>query len=64
MHEAHWLECDLCKCEWIGHPYREDGYTEKCPECNSEEFYIGKLHRAPLGTLWLVLLVPNFMFFC
>lgn len=58
-----WLECDICKHEWIGTPYAQE-YTEKCPECNSEEFQIGSEHTPfRIQSFWVVILIPNFLLF-
>jgi hypothetical protein len=62
------LTCDICKYQWIGEPYRNDGTEEKCPECNSEEFEIGRqyssiLDFSPFEPFYIVLLIPNFLIF-
>jgi hypothetical protein len=58
----YWLTCDLCEADWIGEPYRKDGTTERCPECNSDELEIGReYHRKPPSLPYVVLLIPNFL---
>ncbi len=49
------LSCSICRHEWIGQPNDE---TEKCPECNSEEFEIGKEYRPfRIESFWIVLFI-------
>jgi hypothetical protein len=58
------LTCSLCDHEWIGEPYYEqDDYIERCPECNSEEFEIGKEYRPfRIESFWIVLLILECLF--
>ena len=64
MSKDHRLTCAVCQHQWIGTPYDQQ-YTEKCPECDSEEFEIGREYRQLniREALWLVLLIPNFLLF-
>ena len=60
----YWLTCDHCKEEWIGEPYRKDGSTERCPECDSDEFEVGAQYGSKISSLYpLILLIPNFLIF-
>jgi len=61
----YWLSCSICRHCWVGQPYDEQEYTEKCPECNSEEFEIEREYRSfdwP-SPFWVLLLIPNVLLF-
>ena len=59
MHNSYRLTCDLCRHEWFGYPYDTD-HVEKCPECNSDIFEIGKEYRPfKFQSFWIVLFVLN-----
>ncbi len=63
----YYLTCNECQKEWIGRPWDESFGGEKCPECGSTEFEIGKQYVPRASdyrqAFWVVLLVPNFLLF-
>lgn len=63
MARDYWLRCTFCQHSWIGEPYRNDGYEEKCPECNLEDFEVVGEYRSKYPSLpvWVVLLIPNLL---
>jgi hypothetical protein len=56
------LTCCDCDQEWIG-PVTEE-YEVRCPECNSDDIWIGSQYRPfHIESFWIVLLIPNLLLF-
>jgi len=57
------LTCCDCKEEWIGSPYDPE-YEIRCPECNSDEIWVGAEYVPfRIQSFWIVLLIPNLLLF-